>query len=69
MAGRAWEARLFPLIHHEIPDFDLDRYLRYGGLPAVWLSDSPDEELDAYANTYLTEEIMAEGVIRKLPPF
>lgn len=69
LAGRLWEARLFPLIHREIPAFDLDRYLRYGGLPAVWLSRYPDEELDAYANTYLTEEIMAEGLIRKLPPF
>ena len=69
LAGRAWDARMFPLIRREIPDFDLDRYLRYGGLPAVWISEHPEEELDAYANTYLTEEIMAEGLIRKLPPF
>lgn len=69
LAGRVWEARLFPLIRREIPDFDLDRYLLHGGLPAVWLSAHPEEELDAYANTYLTEEIMAEGLIRKLPPF
>lgn len=34
LAGRVWEARLFPLIHREIPDFDLDRCLLYGGLPA-----------------------------------
>lgn len=34
LAGRVWEARLCPLIHREIPDFDLDRYLLYGGLPA-----------------------------------
>lgn len=69
LAGRVWEARLFPFTRQEIPSFDLDRYLRYGGLPAVWLSDDPEEELDAYVNTYLTEEIMAEGLIRKLPPF
>jgi len=69
LAGRAWEARLFPLIWKEIPDFDLDRYLLYGGLPSVYSSEYPVEELDAYVNTYLKEEIMAEGLIRKLPPF
>jgi predicted AAA+ superfamily ATPase len=69
LAGRVWEARMFPLIHREIPDFDLNRYLRYGGLPAVYLSDYPEEELNAYVNLYLKEEIMAEGLIRRLPPF
>ena len=69
LVGRVWEARLFPLTWKEIPDFNLDRYLRYGGLPPVYLSKFPYEELDAYANTYLKEEIMAEGLIRKLPPF
>jgi len=69
LAGRVWEARLFPLTWKEIPDFNLDRFLRYGGLPPVYLSKYPDEELDAYVNTYLREEIMAEGLIRRLPPF
>ena len=69
LAGRVWEARMFPLIKRELAGFDLDRYLRYGGLPAVYLSRFPEEELDAYVNTYLKEEIMAEGLIRRLPPF
>ena len=69
LAGRVWEARMFPFIHRELPDFDLGRYLRYGGLPAVYLSDYPEEELDAYVNTYLREEVLAEGLIRRLPPF
>lgn len=69
LAGRVWEAKMFPFIYREISRFDLDRYLLYGGLPAVYLSDYPEEELDAYANTYLKEEIMAEGLIRNLPPF
>lgn len=69
LAGRVWTAGMFPLIHREIPDFDLNRYLRYGGLPAVYLSEHPEEELDAYVNTYLKEEILAEGLIRRLPPF
>jgi predicted AAA+ superfamily ATPase len=69
LAGRAWEARLFPLVRQELPSFDIERYLLYGGLPTVYLSDYPDEELDAYVNTYLKEEILAEGLVRKLPPF
>ncbi|MFH1437541.1 MAG: ATP-binding protein [Pseudomonadota bacterium] len=69
LAGRVWQARMFPFSRKELSDFNLDRYLLYGGLPAVYLSDHPAEELDAYVNTYLREEIMAEGLIRKLPPF
>lgn len=69
LAGRVWNAGMFPLIHREIPDFNLSRYLRYGGLPAVYLSEYPEEELDAYVNTYLKEEILAESLIRRLPPF
>ncbi len=69
LAGRVWEARLFPFTWKEAPDFNLERYLRYGGLPAVYLSEFPEEELDAYVNTYLKEEIMAEGLVRNLPPF
>ncbi len=69
LAGRAWTAQLFPLCWSEIPSFQLDRYLRYGGLPQVYASDQPIEELDAYVQTYLKEEILAEGIIRKIPPF
>ncbi|HLD44193.1 MAG TPA: ATP-binding protein [bacterium] len=69
LAGRAWTANLFPLTTAEIADFQLERYLRYGGLPQVWMSEEPQEELVAYANTYLKEEITAEGLVRKLAPF
>jgi predicted AAA+ superfamily ATPase len=69
LAGRAWEARLYPLVSVEIPNFDLDRYLMFGGLPQVYQSEEPQEELYAYVQTYLKEEIRAEGLIRKLPQF
>jgi len=55
LAGRVWSAGMFPLIYQEIIDFNLERYLHYGGLPAVYLSEYPEEELDAYVNTYLKE--------------
>ncbi len=67
LAGRAWTAELFPLCYHEIPDFNLARYLQFGGLPTVYLSDFPEEELGAYIGTYLREEIQAEAVVRKIP--
>lgn len=69
LAGRAWRSELFPLTWREIPEFRLDRYLRYGGLPVVVAGSEPEEELHAYFQTYLREEILAEGLIRQLPPF
>ncbi len=69
LAGRAWQANLFPLTFFEIDNFDLMRYLQYGGLPFVYDSEYPQEELDAYINTYLREEIQAEQLVRKIPAF
>lgn len=69
LGGRAWEANLFPLTWKEIPKFSLSKYLMFGGLPHVWLSEFPSEELDAYTNVYLQQEILQEGVIRNLAPF
>lgn len=69
LAGRAWLAHLFPLIRGEVSNFDLDRYLCYGGLPSVYFSEQPEEELEAYISVYLQEEIRAEGLVRKLPAF
>lgn len=69
LAGRAWEANLFPLTSNEITDFNLKRYLTVGGLPSVYLSDEPWEELKAYTGTYLREEIQAEALVRRFEAF
>ncbi len=69
LAGRAWTASLYPLSFSELPYFNLDHYLHFGGLPAVYDSDNPKEELNAYVQNYLREEIQAEGLVRKLPSF
>ncbi len=69
LAGRARQAELFPLSYTEIPHFDLNRYLHYGGLPMIYQSDEPIDDLHAYVNTYLKEEIQAEALVRKLPSF
>jgi predicted AAA+ superfamily ATPase len=69
LAGRAREARLFPLTSAEIPQFDLIRYLNVGGLPAIYDSTEPNEDLAAYVDTYLREEIKAEAVTRNIGAF
>lgn len=69
LAGRARQAELFPLTYHELKHFNLSRYLSYGGLPMVTLSDEPEEDLDAYVHTYLEQEIKAEALVQKLPAF
>jgi len=65
LGGRAWEAELHPLTSREIPAFDLLRYLNVGGLPAIYLADSPEEELKSYVSLYLREEVFAEALVRK----
>jgi len=69
LAGRARQAELFPLTSTEIPEFNLERYLQYGGLPMVYQSEAPIDDLHAYVNTYLKEEIQAEALVRQLPAF
>ena len=69
LAGRAWQSNLFPLVSAEIPDFSLDRYLLYGGLPQVYGSDYPVEELDAYIDTYLREEVKQEALVQNFVHF
>ena len=69
LGGRAWIAEMFPLTFAELPKFDLDRYLRFGGLPAVVNSEDPEEQLDAYVQTYINDEIKAEALVRKIPAF
>ncbi len=69
LAGRAWEARLFPLVSQEIPDFNLLQYLNRGGLPQTYGSPDFQEELKYYVSTYLREEIQAEAITRNILAF
>jgi len=70
LAGRVWEARLFPLTYFELgKDFNLETYLTRGGLPRSYRSEDWAEELRAYVGTYLKEEISDEALTRSLPQF
>lgn len=69
LGGRAWEAQLFPLTSREITDFELIKYLNRGGLPSVYTSAHPFDELKNYVNLYLREEVLAEALTRNIEYF
>ncbi|MBN2418903.1 MAG: ATP-binding protein [Deltaproteobacteria bacterium] len=72
LAGRAYTYHMFPLTFSEMGNrFDLERALKIGTLPVLWESDREDsrEFLNAYTETYLKEEIAAEGIVREIGPF
>jgi predicted AAA+ superfamily ATPase len=51
------------------PGFDLARAISRGLLPSIYFSDDPGADLEAYAGTYLQQEIVAEGATRNAPAF
>lgn len=69
LGGRAWTRHLFPLVSSEIENYDLIRILNIGSIPSIYASSNPEEDLEAYAGTYLKEEIQAEGLTRKIENF
>ncbi len=73
LAGRALLYELYPLTYLELKeDFDLQSALDWGTLPSLTKLTSRElkiEYLHSYVDTYLKEEIVAEQLIRQLPPF
>jgi uncharacterized protein len=69
LGGRARTRHLFPLVSHEIPDFDIVRACNFGMLPSIYQSDLPIEDLKSYCGNYLQEEIQAEGLVRRIENF
>lgn len=69
LGGRAYPCYLYPLVSAEIPDFDLDKALSYGMLPAIYTSSNATLGLSAYIDVYLREEIKAEALVRNLDSF
>ena len=69
LGGRALRCELYPLIYHEIHDFDLIRALNHGLLPRHYISANPAKLISAYIGSYLRDEIRAEARIRKITSF
>lgn len=70
LGGRARTRYLHPLTCRELgARFDLARAVSRGLLPSIYFSDDPKADLEAYAGTYLQQEIVAEGATRNVPAF
>jgi len=71
LAGRALTLSMESFSAAELGNsFDFEFALNWGMLPFVW--NDPRYAADilaAYVNTYLKEELQAEGLIRNVPPF
>lgn len=69
LGGRALPCYLYPLVSAEIPDFDIDRALNNGMLPAYYTSKNAYKNLAGYLDIYLRQEIKEEALVRNLTNF
>ena len=72
LGGRATQRHFHPFNFAEIgnhPNYNLSYIFEHGLLPSMFLSSNIEEDLSAYVDTYLTEEIAAEGFSRNIPNF
>jgi predicted AAA+ superfamily ATPase len=70
LGGRARTKNLHPLTYIELGDkFNLSDVIKKGALASIYFSDDPWADLQAYAGTYLQQEIVAEGATRNIPAF
>lgn len=70
LGGRARTKYLHPFTYRELGDhFDLEQCIARGGLPSIYFSDDPRADLEAYAGSYLQQEIVAEGATRNIAAF
>lgn len=70
LGGRARTQYLHPLTYKELKGhFDLFRAIERGLIPSIYFSDEARADLQAYAGSYLQQEILAEGATRNIPAF
>lgn len=70
LAGRALTYSMFPLTAKESgTDFQIEKRVKHGCLPAVFSEDNPAAYLESYVKTYLDEEVKQEGLTRNMGNF
>jgi predicted AAA+ superfamily ATPase len=70
LGGRARTLAMHPLSSSELGvDFDLEKSMRLGHLPAAYSQPDPDKFLVGYVKTCLEEEVRQEGLTRNLGAF
>lgn len=70
LAGRAITTNLFPLTSAELSsDFNIEHVLRFGTLPLVIDTETAQDYLRSYVETYLMQEVQAEALTRNVGTF
>lgn len=70
MAGRAVVRAMHPFMASELgEEFNLGRALETGTIPLIHAGSSPVESLASYVTTYVKEEVMQEGLVRRADVF
>ncbi len=70
LGGRALLRVMFPFVAAELGErFQLDRALQVGLIPSIWESSVPADKLQTFIASYLREEVVMEGFVRKLGDF
>ena len=70
LAGRALTYNMFPLVSKEVNfELDLEKQIAFGMLPRSFSTANPKKYLQAYAETYLKEEIREEALTRNFGNF
>jgi predicted AAA+ superfamily ATPase len=72
LGGRAALLKMFPFIFNEVKtNFNLDEQLQYGTICGLYDDTKENKilKLKSYLETYIKDEILSEGMLRKLPPF
>ncbi|MCX6127200.1 MAG: AAA family ATPase [Proteobacteria bacterium] len=72
LAGRAINRKMFPLIQSEYGKntFEINNLIDWGTLPLIidnW--QQRQDTLSTYVDNYLRQELIEEGIIRKIEPF
>jgi uncharacterized protein len=70
LAGRALTYNMHPLVIQELgSQFNLESALQLGLLPAIFGHADPVKYLESYAQTYVREEVLQEGLTRNVGAF
>lgn len=69
LGGRAGRISMGGLSIAEIENFQLLRFLNHGGIPAHYIAEQARDDISAYVQNYLNEEIKGEALVRNVRSF
>lgn len=70
LSGRVYKKSLHPFMAAELKEkFDLDRALKHGLVPLIFMAQEPEQAVKSYAALYVREEVQMEGLVRNIGGF